>query len=351
MNDKLKISQKTNYHIYILNKNECDNIIKNKDNYIGFFLKNQSIKKGDVVILYLKDRMKSGFYGIVQLDTNVSFNDTNDKNNNKIVKISSDTNMNRYYAKLCFKKKFLETIDPESIIKYVSSDATGFKNATSFKQKFVTKLNALIGFEVYGKKIMTKLMLEDEDIFIRTESEKEKEKENEDDEEDEEGEKNEEQEQEDEEQEQEQEDEESEDQEENKKEKEENEDEDEEEEIEKEPEPGFIPIMVVPCNEFKLPKKNREKYFMDHYTTCNKCDITNNNNNSELTRIFNKDNIEIYELTSSKHYYFNPALSAYYGMDNYEPPDIQVRPFARIIYINNGHDDYDKCFLITLCDV
>jgi len=342
MNDKLKISQKTNYHIYILNNNECNNIIKNKDNYIGFFLKNQSIKKGDVVILYLKDRMKSGFYGIVQLDTNVSFNDKN------TVKISSDTNMNRYYAKLCFKKKFLETIDPESIIKYVSSDATGFKNATSFKQKFVTKLNALIGFEVYGKKIMTKLMLEDEDIFIRTESEKEKEKEKENEEEEEEDEEDENEEGE---EEQEQDQDQDQDQEENKKEKEENEDEDEEEEIEKEPEPGFIPIMVVPCNEFKLPKTNKEKYFMDHYTTCNKCDITNNNNNSELTRIFNKDNIEIYELTSSKHYYFNPALSAYYGMDNYEPPDIQVRPFARIIYINNGHDDYDKCFLITLCNV
>ena len=31
MNDKIKISQKTNYHIYVLLKNECDNIIKNKD--------------------------------------------------------------------------------------------------------------------------------------------------------------------------------------------------------------------------------------------------------------------------------------------------------------------------------
>ncbi|MCJ7637355.1 MAG: hypothetical protein MUO21_07680, partial [Nitrososphaeraceae archaeon] len=113
----------------------------------------------------------------------------------------------------------------------------------------------------------------------------------------------------------------------------------------------FIPIMVVPCQEFKLPKKNRELYFINHYTSCNNCDITNNNNNYELTRINKCDigNIEMFELDSSKHYYFNPAIDAYHGLNNYEPPESKKRPFSRIIYINNGDDDYDGCFLITQC--
>ena len=321
---KLKITDKTNYHIYILNKIETDNISKNKSNRICFFQKNNSVKSGDIIIIYQKEKLNCGFNSVVQLCSDVKYNDKN-------IKISSDNNMNRYYAKINFKKNFIEIISPEEIIKYLSTDSVGFKNASVFKKKYTSKLNALIGFDVYGKKIMTRLFVQDEDNFIKSEEKKQELEEDEDEDEklDEDLE-------------------------------EEDEELEEDEVLENKSEdtnessisdnPGFIPIMVVPCKEFKLPKKDREEYFVDHYMACKKCDITNNNKNSELTRIINKNNVEIFELTVSKHYYYNPAINAYHDLSNYEPQEIKKKNKARIIYINNGDEDYDGCFLITLAN-
>lgn len=132
--------------------------------------------------------------------------------------------------------------------------------------------------------------------------------------------------------------------------KKEEEKEEEEEEEKKEIKPGYIPIMVIPCKEFGLPEKNKEKYFVTHLRSCRKCDTTNNNDGLELIPILEGNNIEIYELTEEKHYYFDPALESYYCLENYEPPDLVVKPFARIIYINNGDEIYDKCLLVTLTD-
>ena len=385
MNGKVKITDKTNYHIYVLFKNDCDTILKNKGNYITFFLKNKNIKKGDIVMLYQKDRSNSGFYGMVQLDTDVTYNE------NK-VKVFSDLNLNRYYAKLKFKEKFADTIKPDVFIKYLSSDATGFKNVTSFKQKYVGKQNALIEFELYGKKIMIQLLAADQEQIIKKketeeeEEEKKKKEEEEEDVEEEEKEEEEEQEEDVEEEEQEQEEEQEEEEEEVKVTKKssksskknvtvlketkksgkknnivvskEGKKTSKKDTIKKEVnvvvpkdivEPGYVPIMIVPCSNFQFPKNNREKYFVTHYKTCKKCEVINNNENTELIPILNQNNIEIFELTEDKHYYFEPALEAYFSLSNYEPADIVVRPFVRVIYVNNKHEDYNKCCLVTFC--
>lgn len=334
--DKMKITNNINYHIYILNKNETDNIIKNKDNYICFFQKNNSVKSGDIILIYQKERLSSGFACVVQLQTDVIYNDKN------LVKVSSDKNMNRFYAKVNFKKIFVELIKTDEIIKFLSSDATGFKNAASFKRKYTSKTNALIGFDVYGKKILTRIFLQDDENFIKSSNLEEESDSNLEEEGSEDNQDNLEEESDD--------NLEKEGSEDNQEDLEESQKENSQDSLEEQDNnPGFIPIMVVPCKEFKMPKKNKESYFLDHYMTCTKCDITNNNKNSELARIINKKNIEIFEINSNKHYYFNPAISAYHELSNYEPPEVKKRPFCRVIHINNGDEDYDGCYLVTLC--
>src|SRR3972149_11186218 len=107
MNSKIKVSSKSCYHIYVLSAADCDLIIKNKDNCIGFFVKN-NVKRRDVIMIYQKERSKCGFYGIVQLGSEAEMNGKN-------IKIFTDVNMNRYCAKLCFKQRFLDIISPDVI--------------------------------------------------------------------------------------------------------------------------------------------------------------------------------------------------------------------------------------------
>jgi hypothetical protein len=113
---------------------------------------------------------------------------------------------------------------------------------------------------------------------------------------------------------------------------------------------GYIPIIIVPCKEFKLPLKNRETYFVQHYKSCNNCDITNNNNR-ELCSVMDKAEIEFLEIIEEKHAYFDPALDHYFGGKKFEPMGSTKYPFIRVMYINNAHDIYNKCIFITWCDL
>jgi hypothetical protein len=113
---------------------------------------------------------------------------------------------------------------------------------------------------------------------------------------------------------------------------------------------GYIPIIIVPCKEFKLPLKNRETYFVQHYKSCNNCDITNNNNR-ELCSVMDEAEIEFLEIVTEKHGYFDPALDHYFGGKKFEPMGSSKYPFIRAMYINNAHDIYNKCIFITWCDL
>ena len=107
--------------------------------------------------------------------------------------------------------------------------------------------------------------------------------------------------------------------------------------------------MIIPCKEYNLPKKNKEKYFKEHYKLCNRCNITNNNN-KELCSIIDKAKIEIIEIVDEKDGYFDPPLDDYFLGEKHEPLDIPKYPFIRVALINNGHEIYDKCMLITWID-
>ncbi len=121
---------------------------------------------------------------------------------------------------------------------------------------------------------------------------------------------------------------------------------------ESEPEPedddgtdGYIPILIVPCRGFSLPSTEMEEYFIAHYRSCNICDITNNNN-TELSALFDKSNIEVLNVTESKHAYLNPALESYHDMEKIKPICAENGPFIRVVFINNKHLLYNKCLLV-----
>ena len=272
-------------------------------------------------------------------------------------------------------------VKPQEILDFLKSDNTGFKNITSFRTKFLRNDNVILKITVHGKKIIDKLILEnqkfnknikdkknlvikgkekiqmeksEEQKHKKTNLEHEKHYQKSDHEQDNEENKEEEDHEE-------IEDEENKDEEEEKDEEEDEKDEeDEEDEKEHDSEQeninesvdeeisnnAFIPIIIVPCNLFKFPKKNKEKYFSLHYKTCNLCDVTNNNNR-ELCSLIDKAFIEIFELEEDEHLYFDEALEYYFMAKKYEPADIKKLPFIRVIYINNGHDIYNKCLLVT----
>ena len=168
----LNLEDNVKYWLYVLSKNAFDDYKKYKENYIGF-MNGLSINKNDIIIIFNKERLNSGFGAIVQIEDDVVIQkeigfvkilkDKSKKSDNQekdIInpKIFKDNNMNRDYAKLSFKKNFTEIIKPDDVLKSLNTDATGFKNTTSFRIKYLGKDNILISFDIYGYKIVKKLL-------------------------------------------------------------------------------------------------------------------------------------------------------------------------------------------------
>lgn len=377
---KIKLNTKTNYWLYVLTKNNYDDFKKYKGNFITF-MDGDNIKKGDVVIIFCKERLNSGFAGIVQMKNDVIINKnkgfvgllkTNQYKDigepNQTHKIFKDNNLNRDYGEVSFKKNFIDLIRPDMIIKSLNTDASGYKNTMSFRGKYLKKENVTIKLDLYGNKIVDKL-LETAEQDEEEEAHKQQKK------------KEEEQEQSD-----------SDDIEFQpspkkpsrkeldklkkieqikklkakpkiedyvKKYKEKNnivicsDDEDEDlddasENKDQSDDEGTIPIMIVPCKDYDFDELlDQNKYFQKHYKKCKKCDITNNNN-SDILQTIDKAEVEVIEITSEKHGYFNPALDAYFSLKKYVPmTDEDKENFIRVIYINNDHEIYNGCLLVA----
>lgn len=110
---------------------------------------------------------------------------------------------------------------------------------------------------------------------------------------------------------------------------------------------GMIPVIICPCNNFDIcNSKNKIHYFVDHYKTCNKCNVTNNND-IELGSIINNCSFDFHNVTDNKSVYVDPPLTCYFSDLPHEPVDYKKKPFIRIAYINNGHRIYDKCIIIS----
>ncbi len=138
-----------------------------------------------------------------------------------------------------------------------------------------------------------------------------------------------------------------------------------------EPEPedenknGLIPIMLVPCNKFKLPKIDYDKkkfrpsknpdidakheYFINHLDKCLECEITNNNR-QEFGRIlrneylflysaYEKNIHEVFELEEGFNKYFNCKK---YDVIGYDVDKINIK----ILHILDDKHLYSNCMMI-----
>ncbi|QKF94240.1 hypothetical protein QKU48_gp0782 [Fadolivirus algeromassiliense] len=368
---KLLISKDTTFWIYVMTKNTYTEYIKNKTEYISFF--ENKVSKGDIVIIFNKDRLSNGFASILQLETDLEDNDDT-------VNIFKNNNLNRVYGKVGYKIIFPELIKIETVLEYLKTDVPGFKNAMSFRSKFLKNENIIVELYLYGKKIVDRLLVISEDtnkklltkqtvvmpiqhktVPIKAKNNKvitkittkkniqviEDDNENNDENNDEDNDED------------------------NDNDNENEIDEDGDNEVNSKKTPfqidddddlnededcneednigGYIPIMIIPCKDYNLPKVNRDKYFKEHYKSCNNCDITNNNNR-ELCSILDKSKIQFIEITDEKHMYLNSALDAYLNLRNHKPLDAIEFPFIRVMYLNNDDDIYDKCLLITWQD-
>ena len=95
----------------------------------------------------------------------------------------------------------------------------------------------------------------------------------------------------------------------------------------------------------------RRKYYDERYQyyfkKCNKCDITNNNNR-ELCSIIDIATIEVVTITESEDIFFDSPLEDYFDNVKHEPIDgDKYDSFIRVAYIDNYHDIYNGCILVT----
>lgn len=108
-------------------------------------------------------------------------------------------------------------------------------------------------------------------------------------------------------------------------------------------ESGQIPILLIPCDEHK--DEYTSENFITLFKTCINCS-KNDNNELNILTILDEATIEIHDVTEDGDPYFEPALEAYYNLENYPPLDAESFPYIRVCSIQNEHDTYQDCLLI-----
>lgn len=308
--NKLKLSKDDNFWLYIINK-RGDDFRKYENPYFTLpYCENidiESIVESDIIMIV--EHMRGlRFIGFVQVTGHVC------ENVDEKIKMFKDRGLNINYVTI--KCKFLCNIELGKVLKYLELEEDIFKNNGNFMRKFVKKHQIVCEFpKAYGRIFVKALMfLNEKENELEIESSKtsseiipiatntdETLQENE-----------------------------------------------EEDEAEKE-EVGLIPILVVPCKNFVFDDGDKGQYFVNHYNKCTKCVIINNNR-TELGRMINACNLKFYEITLANDGYWDPVLNAYNFGAVYVPLDEIEAPFVKIMYVNNKHNIYDKCFMIVWKD-
>lgn len=311
------------YWLYKIDKKYWEEFLKFDNFYISTRIK-YDITIGDYIIFYTSGA-KSGDGGFVGYS---SFKTELIKNTKDRIKIFSSKAMNNYIAKLNEIIIIEEPITVSEVIDYIKGDIKEFKNKASFSLNYLNKSQNLKKITIKGKELLDRLIhLTDEDITsessvsspsydssdilntsdlepttdtitdeLSDESEDESEDESSDSSDDEDN-------------------------------------------------TGMIPIMVIPCEKFKIPNKNRITYFKNHILKCTECNIINNNNICPLLIINNK-NSKFSIIKKKNDLEFNESFNRYDALKKYEPMDTNNRPFIKIIYINNDHDTHNNCIMI-----
>jgi hypothetical protein len=139
---------------------------------------------------------------------------------------------------------------------------------------------------------------------------------------------------------------------------------------------GHVPIMIVPCKEFKFPELDEDdrednedesydddgnnedsrqkiKYFKDHLKKCRKCEVTNNDPCEILHIMYDKyDPPSIsYMITDSSRLECDLAIEAYENVKKYNPMGTVEKLTIRIMHILDNTSDFDKCMIIVWTDI
>jgi hypothetical protein len=345
----LEITKNTKFWLYPVSGDNFNYFMKYKGDYITFFGKN-NISSQDIIIVYSKELKNRGFGALLQISGDLALNTTNN------IKIFKNDNLNKYRAKVSIRKNFIPLIKIKDVIDNLKISDSSFKNVQSFSGKYLKGENGVILLQNHGQLLTNKLIelsskkdeknsqgkkssknsSDNDSDSDRSEKEVSGDESSDDESSD---------------------DKSSDDKSPDDKSSDDESSDDESSDDESSDEThnnnrGFIPIMVIPCKDFKIEKideKNRGDAFMNHYKKCNKCEVTNNNNR-ELCSIVDKAKIDFFDLETEKHAFFNPALDCYFGMEKYEVLGATQFPFIRVVYINNKHALYDQCILITWCE-
>lgn len=308
--NKLSLTKNDRYWLYVLNGSNLNDFVNYDKPHFTIpnneFIRNDEFQIGDIIILILSNKKCYNFIGFIQLSSMII------NNKNGKVKIFKDTILNANYVTLKFRLVCKNNIKLSDVLKSLKIKEDAFTTNSKFITKYAKKHIVMSELpKIEGKQIIKHLIMlnekdddedanadEDDDVDVDVETETITDI---------------------------------------------NTTDDMKDAIR---EKGMIPIMIIPCADFNIDtQKNKTKYFVDHYKKCYKCNVINNND-IELHTIINDCKFDFQEIKEVKNAYFNPPLDQYnFGM-NYEPFDNDEFPFARIVYINNGHEVYNKCIMV-----
>jgi translation initiation factor 2 beta subunit (eIF-2beta)/eIF-5 len=354
----LNVQPDASYWIYTMSKKLWDEYTRSTDSsdddslFISSYDKS-SIKKGDIIFYYVKDFNNSGFMGLGRVSGS-------HRKNVKHIKVFNDRNLNEHVVKLNYVTFFNSPIKIKDIFDSLRDDGVaGHKTVESFRSKYMNRKVYFEKLTIKGFELMKRLFeisdsneqVDDSEItdetvktdacnssknsykeigsdepdkidsvgnsdespssanstsssvFIKQKSKTETEKDI---------------------------------------------NESDSGEAESGDPEGEIPILIVKCKLFKWPSTANEciDYFIDHYKTCKECEITDNNN-IQISRIIDDANIEYYVCKKLKDAYFEIPLQYYHELLTHDPINRTTRPFIRITRIENGHEVYQGCILIT----
>lgn len=123
---------------------------------------------------------------------------------------------------------------------------------------------------------------------------------------------------------------------------------------------GCIPIHINKCKKFAWPKSTKKKpvteldknnYFIEHYRTCTECEKINNNN-IDIMGYVNEKNMEIITVDDDDDMFIE--TKTYHVNDKkYKPEDFDQSPYVRVLDViteNKKHLYYNDIFIAWSTD-
>ena len=326
----------------------------NKNIYIGTF-KHSFVSKGDIIIIYLKEKTspKNGFVCIAQT-TSDQIDNTNPNLSTK-VKIYVDQNLNKF----CFKinhVKYFTSVKIADIIDHVSSVQTFKKNTFTGKYLKYDSIFNQLDYDL-GYKIIEGIF----EFCSNKDGDQESDKKNSDKDGDQESKRESDKDDSDKDADRESDREESD--------KDSDKDGDQNDTCQStsndkdnntDDKTGNIPVMIVLCpkllNILTNEDDNKSNIIYDHLANCCDCDVTDNGNiRIKLLNVWKKKDtiisyIEVVDVDISEHAEeFVTALTSYHNLKNYNPFGTIAEVNIKLIKITDSDTTYNNCILIVSC--